>query len=399
MKRLYSQQIVSHQGTIEGYLEIEDGKITDLIKGKPTGDYIDYSNDTIYPGFIDVHVHGWGRGSFALEKTAESIIKMGEDQAKEGVTGFLPTTLTDSLAITNQYIEAANEVYGTSINGAACLGLHLEGPFINKEHKGMQKEEYCLNPDLDLMKDFYNKQKDQSMIKLMTMAPELPGGLEVLKFCKEHNIQVSAGHTAASYDDLALMKDYGVGGVTHMYSGMKGFHHRDLGTVGAALMLDDLSCEFAKQTGMTVRHEAFDLAYKVKGPDKIFMTTDCVGLAMMKEPKYHYVRQVKFIPKDDAIVLEYDNGKREEISIDDYDSIRTLEMGYLDSIKNMIKHTPMSKDTIAKLCSFNPAKYINMNHKKGMIMPGYDADFTIVNEDFDLVSTIVAGKSVYQADP
>ena len=136
--RLYSKNIVSHQGVIEGVITLENGIITKLEKGKPKDDFIDFGEDTIFPGFIDLHIHGWGRGSFALENSAESIIKMGEDQAKEGVTNFLATTMTDSIENTLKYIETGNKVYGTKITGANFLGLHLEGPFINKERKGIR---------------------------------------------------------------------------------------------------------------------------------------------------------------------------------------------------------------------------------------------------------------------
>ena len=208
IKKLYSKNIVSHQGVIEGVITIKDGKIIGLEKGKPKDDFLNFQDDTIYPGFIDLHIHGWGRGSFALENTPDSIIKMGEDQAKEGVTNFLATTMTDSIEETLKYIETGNQVYGSEIKGANFLGIHLEGPFINKEQKGMQAEEHCVKPNLNLMKEFYECQKDKTMIKLMTMAPELDKNMEVIRFCKEHNIQVSAGHTSASHDVLSLVKDY-----------------------------------------------------------------------------------------------------------------------------------------------------------------------------------------------
>ncbi len=396
MEKIYSKNIVSHQGVIEGYITVEDGKILSLDKGVPTGDYIDFKDASIFPGFIDVHVHGWGRGSYMFENTPQSIIRMGEDQAREGVTGFLATTVADSIEKTLEYIETGNQVYGQRINGAALLGIHLEGPFINKEHKGMQKEEYCIKPDLSIMKEFYNHQKDKSMIKLMTMAPELDDGMQVLKFCKEFGIQVSAGHTAVGLSDLSIMKDYGVGGVTHMFSGMQGFHHRDLGTAGAALYLDDIVCEFAKQTGMTVKHEAFDMAFKIKGADKIMMTTDCAGMSRLKTAKYHYTRKLEFIPEGNNMRLKHDDGREEVVSLEDYEFVRTIEMSYLESIKNMLKHTPMSKIDVAKITSKNPAKYIHLQDKKGMIIAGHDADFTIVDKDYDLLATVVNGEFVYK---
>jgi len=220
--------------------------------------------------------------------------------------------------------------------------------------------------------------------------------MQVIQFCQAHNIQVSAGHTEIGLEDLAKMKDYGVGGMTHMFSGMKGFHHRDLGSVGAALYCDGIYCEFAKQTGITVKHEAFDLVYRLKGPDKIFMTTDCLGLAKVQKPTYHYVRQVTFVPHDEYLLLKHDDGKEEKIYFDDYQAIRQVELSYIDSIKNMCKHTAVSPMAIAKMCSQNPAEYIHLGKQKGKIMCGYDADLTILDKEMNVFATMVAGTMVYQ---
>lgn len=389
----YSKNIVTPKGIIEGYLHIEDGKIADIT---PTcdQDFVNYENDVILPGFMDIHVHGWGRGSYMFEKTPESIRLMAEDQAKEGVTGFLATTVTDSLEETYKYIDAANEIYGKPIHGSKFMGVHLEGPFMNKEHKGMQNEEYCINPDLDLMKSFVDRQIEPRMIKLMTIAPELDGAKPVIQYCKEQGIQLSIGHSGANFDVISELKEYGLGGVTHMFSGMKGLHHRELGVVGSALYYQDLMCEFAKQTGMTVRHEAFDIVYRIKGPNGIFMTTDCAGLANRQEPSYHYVRKITFSRVGDEFVMRHDDGREERINVTNYESLRKLEMGYIDSIQNMLKHTPMTYTDLAKITSLNPARYIGMDDHKGKIQVGYDADLTIVTPHMTLCETVVEGERV-----
>lgn len=393
----YSNNIVTPRGTIKGYLEVKDGKIIN-IHDTWDADYIDYSDKVILPGFIDVHVHGWGRGSYSIENTPESIIRMGEDQAREGVTGFLATTLNAPLDFTYQYIKTANEVYNkVEIEGSKLLGVHLEGPFINKKHKGMQKEEYCLDPSMDIMQEFYNIQEDKSMIKLMTMAPELPGAKEVIQFCNANNIQISIGHSGATFDVITELKEFGLGGVTHMFSGMSGLHHRELGVAGTALYYKDLMCEFAKQTGITVRHQAFDIVYRIKGADGIFMTTDCVGSSRRQEKSYQYTRGITYIPNGDTLIMEYDSGERVEVDITKYENIRTIEMSYIDSIREMLKYTPMTYQEIAKITSLNPAKYIGLDATKGSILPGKDADLTIINEDMTLVETVVEGRRVYIA--
>lgn len=390
----YSKSIVTPKGVIEGYLEIENGKIKS-IESETTKEYIDYSDHIIMPGWIDIHVHGWGRGSYMYSKDAESIILMGEDMAKEGVTGFLATTAADSLENTLKYLDGANAVYGKQIDGATLLGVHLEGPFMNKEYRGMQKEEYCIDPDMEFMIKMYEHQKDKSMIKLMAMAIELPNSKEIIKYCKNRNIQISIGHSGADFEDIRDLKEYGVGGVVHMFSGMRGIHHRRLGVAGAALYYDDLYCEFAKQTGITVKHELFDITYRIKGADKIIMTTDCAGSAKRTTKHYQYTRQVTYIPQGDILRLEYDDGRVEEFNTTIYEDIRKIEMSFLDSIKNMLEHTPMPLRDLAKITSSNAAKYIGIDDTKGVIKSGYDADLTIVSKDFDLIETVAEGRRVY----
>ena len=183
----------------------------------------------------------------------------------EGVTSFLATSGAEPIDDLVEGVKNASYVVDNQKDdGATLLGVHLEGPFINKEFKGMQREECCINPDMDIMKQFMNAQSHEHIIKLMTIAPELPGALEMIKFCKANNIQLNIGHSAATFDCIKELKEYGLGGVTHMFSGMKGFHHRELGVAGAAMYFDDLNCEFAKQTGMTVKPEAFEIVWKLK---------------------------------------------------------------------------------------------------------------------------------------
>lgn len=275
---LYSNYIVLEHGIFEGFLELENGKIKGLYE-KWQGEYKDYSDKIIFPGFIDIHVHGWATGSFWFEKTSQSLREMCRTLPFAGVTSYLGTTGADPIEEIKTCIRAADQVSEEDPEGAQLLGVHLEGPFINPVYKGMQKEECCLLPDVTVMEDLYNTFKNKKLCRHMTIAPERPGADAVLRFCQEHQIQTAVGHSAATFEEIKKMRAYGLGGFTHTFSGMKGFHHRELGTAGAALYFDDMICEFAKQTGMTVSHEAFELAYRIKGSSRIVLTTDCCGLA------------------------------------------------------------------------------------------------------------------------
>lgn len=394
MLTIFSKNLVLPDRITEGFVVIENKKIKE-ITSTWENEFIDYGDNVVLPGFIDQHTHGWGRGSFLYENNEESLRMMIEDQVKEGVTGFLATTFTDSIENIHQSIQAANAAIKSHNKGTKLLGLHIEGPFINKEYKGAQKEEYCLDPNVDIMKEFIEKSDNPNLIKLITIAPELPRAKELIEFCRQHNIQVSAGHTGATFEDLIKAKKWGVSGVTHMYSAMTGLHHRNPGVVGAALYDSDLYCEFAKQTGITVRHEIFDLTYKLKGPDRIIMTTDCLGNGKQKESYYHARRNVYFIPNGNQLIERSTDNTEKVYDLTDYNSIRKIELSFIDSIRNMLEHTKMSWIDVSKITSTNSAKYLGIDNEKGSIEIGKDADLTIITKDVKLITTIVEGEIVY----
>lgn len=388
---IYSERIYTPQGFKTGYIEVEDGKIKNILEDVD-GEFIDYRDYIIVPGFIDVHIHGWATGSFWYEGTKESIENMSKELVKIGVTSFLPTSGTDSVETINNHLlqgRKAIENYSPD-KGADILGFHLEGPFINKEFKGMQREEYCLNPSIKILEEFFESGGKEN-IKLITLAPELDGSLEFIKYVNREGIQISIGHSAAEFEEIKELKDYGLGGFTHTFSGMRGFHHRRLGVAGAAMYFDDMYAEFAKQTGMTVKPEAFAIMYKIKGPEGIFLTSDCTGLAHVKEPFHHYIRECTFVPDGDYLKLEYDNGKVDRIYKYDYDMVKDLELSYLKSVQNVVKNVDASIGDIVKMTAENPAKYIDVYDKKGSIEKGKDADLLVIDGLWNLQDVYVKG--------
>lgn len=373
-----------------GYLTWENGKILGIQKTN-NQDFLDYKDLYVFPGYIDNHIHGWGCGSFWHEKTADSIYRMKEHLPKTGVTSFLATSGADSKDDLIECVNEAYKVYKDQKFGSQMLGVHLEGPFINKKYKGMQKEECCIDPDLDFMKKLVSIQGKDHLIRLITLAPELKGSKELITFCKDHQIQCSIGHSDASFETIKELKQYGLSGLTHMFSGMKGMHHRELGVVGSALYYDDLYCEFAKQTGMTVSHEAFDIVYRIKTANRIILTTDCVGYAHVKEPFHHYIRKETFIPNEMGLIIEKEDGTEILINPNDYEQVKHLEMGYNESVMNLSKHSTVTPFDMIKMTSWNPAVYIGVSNKKGALYPGYDADIIVCNPNYELVHTFCLG--------
>lgn len=391
-----SQVYFPNQIRKSGYLRIEGSQIAGFSTEVPANaEVVDYGDHLIIPGFIDQHIHGWATGSFNHDKSVHSLKEMKRTLPLEGVTSFLATSGAEPIEDLLEGIHNASQVVDTQKDdGATLLGVHLEGPFINREYKGMQREECCIDPSLDIMRQFLDAQAHPGIIRLMTIAPELPGARELIELCHQQGIQLNIGHSAATFDCIRDLKEYGLGGVTHMFSGMRGFHHREPGVVGAALFFDDLNCEFAKQTGMTVRPEAVAMAWKMKSKDKIIMTTDCGGIALTRKPKYHYIRKQTFIPDGDGIILKGDDGSVQRIALNDVAGVRKLEVGYIESIRNLIANVHPSVHEIIKVTAENPARYIGVSDRKGSLETGKDADILVVNHNFELQAVYCMGKKV-----
>ncbi len=394
---IYSRHIVLEREVQAGYIELADGRIK-AIHQSWDGPFADYGELVIFPGFMDIHIHGWATGSFWFEKTPEAVLAMCRTLPSAGVTSFLATSGADSIPEIKQCIHAADTAWEigqeeeAGAGGAELLGVHLEGPFINPQYRGMQREECCIEPSLAVMEELYGAFRHKELLRHMTIAVERDGAREVLDFCREHRIQTAIGHSGATFAEIAAIKDAGIGGVTHTFSGMRGFHHRELGVAGAALYFEDLMCEFAKQTGLTVAHEAFDLAYRIKGSGGIILTTDCSGLAQTQTEFDHYIRKMKFVKDGGRLRIDHYDGRQEWIDPHDEQAVGHLEMSYAESVKNMAAHTKVSWIDIMRMTSLNPARYIHADDRKGKIAPGMDADLTIMDQELNLVSVFCRGR-------
>lgn len=391
---IYSKNIYCPNQIIkEGYLEINDGKIIDIKESIGDASYEDYSEYMIIPGFIDQHLHGWGTGSFGSDNSVDTLMKMKSDLPQTGVTSFLATSGAQDLEEIKEGIKNCGLVMmHQKEDGASLLGTHMEGPFVSVEQAGMMNKAAFLTPSVDIMKDCVDAQVFDNTIKLMTMAIELPNSKEVIQYCHKEGIQISIGHSAATFKEISDLKQYGVGGVTHMFSGMTGFHHRELGVAGSALFFDDLYCEFAKQTGWTVLKEAFELAYKLKGPDRIIMSTDNTALAQITKERYHYIRKQTFIPDGDYLLIRDDSGEEHRYKKDSYEEIKDLELSYIKSIQNLIANVNPKVHDIIKMTSSNCAQYLGVYDRKGSIEIGKDADLLVVDESFNIQATYCMGK-------
>lgn len=343
----------------------------------PAGaEVIDAAGGYVAPGFIDIHIHGY-LGEDSSDGKAEGIKKMAEGIVKNGVTAWLPTTMTVSVAQLTKAFDTIASVMEESKgwNGATVLGVNAEGPYINAKKKGAQAEENILVPDAA----FFKKYGD--LIKIATMAPEQDDNFEAIReLKKDTNILISMGHTNATFEQAMAATENGVGHVTHLFNAQTPLTHRAPGVVGAALTAD-VSVELICDT-FHIHKGLFSLIAKVKG-DKLCLITDCTRAGGMPDGQYDLGGQT-FVLKGIECLLE-----------DGTIAGSVLKMN--DAVRNVLTNTDLPIYEVVKAASLNPATAIGMAATKGSIESGKDADLVIFDKDINIQKTIIGGTVRYEA--
>ena len=385
IKALRSTRIVTPDGLRSGVVVVEKGKIV-AITEEHHGEVMDYGERYLMPGFVDIHVHGWGRGSFAWKGTRESLEAMSRDLVNAGVTAYLATSATMPQDFLERSLQAAAEYINTAPpgDGAEAVGIHMEGPYINKKYLGMQREDSLQPPSVEGFKHY--SALAGGHIRLMTLAPELDGALTLIRYLRSLGITASAGHTDATFDQMTAAIDAGLTHVTHAFSAMRGLHHREPGVVGAVMYYRDLYAEVAKQTGITLRPEVFDILYRIKGDRRLVMMSDCLGYVDFPEGYkfHHYLREETFEISRGKLQITGKDGDTRRIAPNDWHDVCQLEMSFLDSIKAVVNRLENGLVSAAQIACLNPAKLAGVASRKGSLEPGKDADILVLDEALTL---------------
>ncbi|AFK85049.1 MULTISPECIES: N-acetylglucosamine-6-phosphate deacetylase [Thermoanaerobacterium] len=355
---------------------IEGNKISAIGSGLYADNTIDAEGNYVSPGFVDIHIHG-SSGFDTMDGTFEAINAISKSVAMHGTTSFLPTTMTeDKSKIKN----AIKNVFDNKsrVEGAEILGIHMEGPFINPKQKGAQDDKFILKPTVENFNEICGQYVD--IVKLVTIAPEVDGALELIKYLREKNITASVGHTDSTYDDVALGFKAGITHATHVFNAMKGFHHREVGTVGAVFDLD-ISAEVIAD-GIHSVFPAIRTLIRLKGKEKINLVTDAMMAANLSDGLYQLGGQDVYV-KDGAARLKSGVLAGSTLTLD-------------KAVKNIFFNTDLTLPESVALASYNSAKVIGIDYKKGLIKEGYDADIIIFDENIEIKKTIVGGKIVYE---
>lgn len=371
--------VLTEQGIIKTNIIIKDG-IINYIGNKEIDGLITLPDDQILvPGFIDEHMHGIN-GYDVMDGNVETLRKIAEEVAKEGVTSFLATTSTASIQKTINTLHAVKafkEIDNSCY--AEIIGAHLEGPFLSKTYQGAQLGEYIINPSISLMKEFIIESGNN--VKLVTLAPEEENGLNLIKYLKEHNIIASVGHSNATFNIIEQSIKQGLTTVTHTYNAQKPIHHREVGVVGAAMLFDELYTELICD-GIHVSSPAVKLLCKNKPLDKIVLITDSLPEKGLKDGVY--------LDNDQKIYV-----KNNELRLKD-GTLAGSSLTMNQAIKNIINFTGVSLTNAISFATSTPAKNLNIFDKVGSIKVGKLANFAVIDKELNVYQTIRCGNIIYK---
>ena len=333
---------------------------------------IDAKGAYVSSGFIDLHIHGSG-GADVMDATPEAIETLSQTLLQTGTTSFLATTMTMSQKDIEAALENVRRVR-EHVKGAAVIGVHLEGPFINPAKHGAQDEQYVQLPTMAWV-DAY-----ADVIRMITLAPEVEGGMAFVKACRERhgNMILSIGHSEATYAQSMEAFDAGVSHVTHLFNAMPPYHHREPGIVGACFDSHTVTCDVIADLVHTHPHH-LRLGHRMKA-GALVLITDAMRAGCMKSGQYDLGGRKVDVSGGKALL---DDG-----------TLAGSVLRMNEALRNMVQVTDMTLPEAVWSATWLPAKKLGI--RKGELTVGYDADMVIFDEDFSIISTIVAGKVLYQ---
>lgn len=381
--------LTSHRQIPDGSVLVVDGVIEEVYEEKmdfPDIQKIDAKGRFISPGFIDIHVHGGGDSDF-MEGTVDAYLNIAKTHAKYGTTGLFPTTLSgkweDFLKAMDVYEDADEQ----NTEGAAFLGMHIEGPYLAMSQKGAQDPRYIRNPDPE---EYEYILKEYPFVKRWSIAPELPGALEFGTFMRQHGVLPAIAHTDAVYEDVIKAHEVGFTLATHFYSAMSTVTRRNAyryaGSVEATYLLDAMDVEIIGD-GIHLPAPLLQYILKVKGTDRTALITDAMRAAGMGEgPSI-------LGTKEDGLRVIVEDGVAKLLDRSAFaGSVATMDR----TVRTIMEKANVTLIDAVKMASLVPARIMKIEDHKGSITPKKDADIILFDEDIQVSMNIVRGKVIYE---
>jgi N-acetylglucosamine-6-phosphate deacetylase len=331
----------------------------------------------LLPGFIDVHVHG-AVGSEAMDGDVPGLLAMSAFYATRGVTSFLPTTWTADRATTLAALDAIAAATALDSGGARILGAHMEGPYLSSARCGAQDPRHIREVDRDEAAAFL----DTGAVRLITVAPETAGADDLLDECRRRGVTVSVGHTDATYEQVAAAVSRGARHMTHTYNAMTPLRHRAPGAVGAALALPGFQAEVIADE-VHVHPAAVRALLRARGIDEVVLVTDAIRPTGTSTVGGQLQGRAVAV-RDGAV--RFDDGQL-------VGSVLTMDL----ALRNVLRLSGLPLSELWPVVSRNPAFSAGVADRKGRLAVGMDADLVVLDEDHQVVRTVVEGRTVHTA--
>ena len=377
---IYNVNIYPDENTFVkiGGILFENGKVIQIIPESCVNDVINAADKVVdgqgmdlLPGFIDVHCHG--AYGYDFPKEPEQCVAAFEKEAvKEGCTSYLASFAPDTHENLLRSMKKFQKL--STGKGAQCLGVHMEGCYVSAKYPGAMRKEHIVAPELEKFRELI--EASNGHIRQMTIAPEVDGALELIRFGSENHISMMLGHSGATPKEARLAIINGARGLTHMYNAMGQHEHRQPGLVTAGFLYDGLICELISD-GFHVSPDVIAATYKMIG-DRIALITDST--------------MMRGVPDGDYVLMGHKVHK-EGISarIAGTGTIAGSVVGMCDVVKSFSEFTGCSLNDIVRVASVKPGIIAGCEQRKGRLLPGYDADMVLLDRKRDVLATYVGG--------
>lgn len=364
---------------VEAQLDVQDGKISGIYPWGEKTPNADYGDRRIVPGFIDVHTHG-AYGFDTNDAEPEGLRDWMKRIPEEGVTGILPTTVTQMPDVLMKAVANVAKVVEEGYEGAEILGIHFEGPYLDMEYKGAQPPEAIAEPTVEQFRMY--QEAACGLIKYITMAPEHDPDFRLTKYCSQNGVVVSMGHSSATYEQALMGIANGAMSMTHVYNGMTAYHHRKPGLVGTAFRVRDIYGEIICD-GCHSHLAALNNYFMAKGRDYSIMISDSL--------------RAKHCPPGGNYEL---GGHPIEIGEDGLarlkgtDTIAGSTLYMNRGLQILAEKAMVPFDTALNSCTINPARALRVDDRKGKLAAGYDADIVVLEDNYDVAQTYCKGTAM-----
>lgn len=359
---------------------IRDGRIDQIGEMEQPGsqrNHLEVEGRIIAPGFIDIHIQGAG-GADVLDGTVESLQTISKTLSQLGTTSFLATTVVKP-DLNNQHIKVAAENVGVDLGGANILGLHLEGPFINPRNRGGVSRRSIFPPSMQKLEDILSIAEHN--LRIMTMAPELRGSMDIVRGIVDRGIVASLGHSNASYEETLGGFDAGISHVTHIFNAMPSLHHRKPGPLLAIFESDQVTVQIISD-GVHLHPDIVKFLYRTIGEQRCICITD--GIQAMGMPEGTYVYDGREYESKEG-TARYRDG-----------TLIGTALGAGEIALRFMEFTDCSLETAIRTITRNPAQLLGIDDKKGSIEVGKDADIVVMDFDYSIWTTVINGRIVYR---